>query len=154
MKKQLNQAYRQKPWRIQTQWISLILLVVVLAVLSIAMNLTITTKSAHAGVQVRILEAEREKLDRTISGSRTILAQMTSAANMQLRAKEMGYEPATQANITYIYLPEYVGKEGQPVAIPPARANNVSNSIKPIYTRSLWDWVFDSTFIMLDREGK
>ncbi len=154
MKKPLNQAYRQKPWRIQTQWISLILLVVVLAVLSIAMNLTITTKSAHAGVQVRILEAEREKLDRTISGNRTILAQMTSAANMQLRAKEMGYEPATQSNITYIYLSEYVGKESQPVAIPPARTSNVSNSIKPIYTRSLWDWVFDNTFIMLDREGK
>ncbi|OJX47270.1 MAG: hypothetical protein BGO78_17535 [Chloroflexi bacterium 44-23] len=154
MKKQTKQAYRQKPWRIQTQWISLTLLVVVLAILSIAMNLTITTKSAHAGVQVRVLEAEREKLERSISGNLTLLAQILSASTMQERAKEMGYVPATQANIEYIYLSEYVGKEGQKISIPPARDNAVANSIKPIYTRSLWDWVFDNTFTMLDREGK
>ncbi len=154
MKNTRNQAYRQKPWRIQTQWISLSLLIVVLAVLAIAMNLTITTRSAHAGVQVRILEAEREKLDRTISANRTTLAQITSAASMQNRAKEQGYEPATQANIQYLYLNEYVGKQGEPVTIPPGRENSSRNVIKPVYTQSLWDWVFENTFTMLDREGK
>lgn len=154
MKNQTKQAYRQKPWRIQTQWISLTLLVVVLGVLFVAMNLTITTKSAHAGVQVRILESEREKLDRSISGNMTYLAQLSSAATMHKRAQEMGYEPATRDNIEYLYLSEYVGKDSEPVAIPPGRSAALPNPIRPIYTQSLWDWVFDNTFTMLDREGR
>lgn len=154
MKNRTKQAYKQKPWRIQTQWISLTLLVVSLTVLFVAMNLTVTTKSAHAGVQVRILESEREKLDRAISGNMTYLAQISSANTMQERAREMGYEPATSNNIKYIYLSEYIGRESQPIAIPAGRSATTTNSIRPIYTQSLWDWVFENTFTMLDREGK
>lgn len=153
MKNNTNQAYRQKPSRIQTQWISVILLIVVLGVLAVVLNLNITTKSAHAGVQVRILEAERENLDRTISANRTTLAQLTSSKTMQERAKALGYQTATSENIKYIYVAEYVGKEGKTIVIPKSRNNPTRNMIKPIYTRSIWDWLFQGTFTFLDREG-
>ncbi len=153
MKNNTNQASRQNPSRIQTQWISVILLVVVLSVLAVILNLNITTKSAHAGVQVRILEAEREKLERTITGSRTLLAQMTSSKTMQERAKALGYQAATLENLKYVYVAEYVGKEGKAVVIPKSRNNPTQNIIKPIYTRSMWDWLFQGTFTLLDREG-
>jgi len=153
MKNNTNQASRQNPSRIQTQWISVILLVVVLSVLAVILNLNITTKSAHAGVQVRILEAEREKLERTITGSRTLLAQMTSSKTMQERAKALGYQAATIDNLKYVYVAEYVGKEGKAVVIPKSRNNPTQNIIKPIYTRSMWDWLFQGTFTLLDREG-
>jgi len=154
MKNNTNQAYRQKPSRIRTQWLSVVLLVVVLGVLAVVLNLNITSKSAHAGVQVRILEAEREKLERTISGNRTIIAQLTSAKTMQERAKELGYIQATRDHIKYLYISDYVGKEGQTIVIPQTRNNPTQNLIKPIYTRSVWDWLFQGTFAMLDREGK
>ena len=153
MKNNTNQASRQNPSRIQTQWISVILLVVVLSVLAVILNLNITTKSAHAGVQVRILEAEREKLERTITGNRTLLAQMTSSKTMQERAKALGYQAATIDNLKYVYVAEYVGKEGKAVVIPKSRNNPTQNIIKPIYTRSMWDWLFQGTFTLLDREG-
>lgn len=153
MKNNTNQASRQSPTRIQTQWISVILLIVVLSVLAVVLNLNITTKSAHAGVQVRILEAEREKLERTITGSRTLLAQMTSSKTMQERAKALGYQAATIENLKYVYVAEYVGKEGKEVVIPKSRNNPTKNILKPIYTRSMWDWLFQGTFTLLDREG-
>jgi hypothetical protein len=153
MKNNTNQASRQNPTRIQTQWISVILLIVVLSVLAVILNLNITTKSAHAGVQVRILEAEREKLERTITGSRTLLAQMTSSKTMQERAKALGYQAATIDNLKYVYVAEYVGKEGKAVVIPKSRNNPTQNIIKPIYTRSMWDWLFQGTFTLLDRDG-
>ncbi len=149
MKNNTNQASRQNPSRIQTQWISVILLVVVLSVLAVILNLNITTKSAHAGVQVRILEAEREKLERTITGSRTLLAQMTSSKTMQERAKALGYQAATIENLKYVYVAEYVGKEGKAVVIPKSRNNPTQNIIKPIYTRSMWDWLFQGTFTLI-----
>jgi hypothetical protein len=154
MKNNTNQAYRQKPSRRQTQWVSIILLVVVLGVLAVVLNLNITTKSAHAGVQVRILEAEREKLERNISGNRTVLAQLTSAKTMQAKAKELGYEPATKDNIKYVYISDYIGKQGKPIVIPQDRIDTTKNYIKSVYTRSIWDWLFEGTFTMLDSEGK
>jgi len=153
MKNNTNQAFRQNPSRIQTQWISVILLIVVLSVLAVILNLNITTKSARAGVQVRILEAEREKLERTITGSRTLLAQMTSSSTMKERAKALGYETATNENIKYVFVADYVGKEGKAVVIPKPRNNPTQNIIKPIYTRSMWDWLFQGTFTLLDRDG-
>ena len=153
MKKNLSQAHQQKPWRIQLQRLGFVLLVLVVAVLSFFMNLNFTTKAAHAGVQIRLLEAEREALIRSISANRTDLAWLTSATVMQNRAKELGFVPATRGDIEYLYISDYVGKEPKPVSIPPSVREQGSNLIKPAFTKSIWDWLYQGTFIMLDQEG-
>ena len=153
-KENLTQAYRQKPWRIQMQWISRVLTILVIVVLAVILNLNIISRSAHAGVQVRILEAEREKLQRTISGNRTTLAQLTSATVMKQRAKELGYEPVRQDQIEYIYMAGYLEKDSLPVEIPLKRNQQNSNLINPVYTQSIWDWLFQGTFTLLDRKGR
>ncbi len=153
-KNNLTQAYRQKPWRIQMQWISRVLTILIVVVLAVVLNLNITSQAAKAGVQVRILEAERERLQRTISGNNTTLAQLTSAAVMKARAKELDYMPATKDQIEYIFITGYLGKDSQPVEIPPSRNRSNENYIKPVYTQSIWDWMFEGTFTMLDREGR
>ena len=154
MKRQLTQAHQQKPWRIQLQRLGLILLVLVMVVLSFFMNLNFTSRAAQAGVQIRILEAERESLIRTISANRTDLAMLTSATVMQSRAKELGFVPATRADIEYLYIDDYVGKQPQPVSIPPTARNQEVNYLTPAFTQSIWDWLYQGTFIMLDQEGK
>ena len=110
MNKRYTQAHQQKPWRIQIQRFGSILLVLVVFVLFFFLNLNFTTRAAQAGVQVRLLEAERETLIRSISANRTHLALLTSATTMQKRAKELGFVPATNADIEYLYIPDYVGK--------------------------------------------
>ncbi|MDO9088111.1 MAG: hypothetical protein Q7U53_18030 [Anaerolineaceae bacterium] len=154
MKKKLTQAHQQKPWRIQIQRLGFILLVLVVAVLSFFMNLNFTSKAAQAGVQIRILEAERESLIRSISANRTDLAMLTSATVMQNRAKELGFVPATRADIEYLYIEDYVGKQPQPVSLPPTVRNQETNYLTPAFTQSIWDWLYQGTFIMLDQEGK
>jgi uncharacterized protein YpmS len=153
-KENLTQAYRQKPWRIQMQWVSRVLTILVIVVLAVVLNLNIISRSAHAGVQVRILEAERERLQRTISGNRTTLAQLTSSTVMKQRAKELGYEPARKDQIEYIYLAGYLEKDSLPVDVPIQRNQQNNNLIKPVYTQSIWDWLFQGTFTLLDRKGR
>jgi hypothetical protein len=154
MKKKLTQAHQQKPWRIQIQRLGFILLVLVATVLSFFMNLNFTSKAAQAGVQIRILEADRESLIRSISANRTDLAMLTSATVMQNRAKELGFVPAKRADIEYLYIENYVGKQPQPVSLPPTVRDQESNYLTPAFTQSIWDWLYQGTFIMLDQEGK
>ena len=154
MNKKLTQAHQQMPWRTQIKRLGFILLVLVVAVLTFFMNLNFTSKAAQAGVQIRLLESEREALIRTIAANRTNLAMLTSATVMRERATELGFVPATRADIEYLFIPDYVGKESQPISIPPSVRETNRNSITPAFTQSIWDWLYQGTFIMLDREGK
>jgi hypothetical protein len=154
MNKRYTQAHQQKPWRIQIQRFGSILLVLVVFVLFFFLNLNFTTRAAQAGVQVRLLEAERETLIRSISANRTHLALLTSATTMQNRAKELGFVPATNADIEYLYIPDYVGKQAEPVTIPNSIKEQQTFQMVPAFTQSIWDWLYKGTFIMLDQEGK
>ncbi len=153
MNKKLTQAHQQKPWRIQIKRLGFILLVLVVTVLAFFMNLNFTSRAAQAGVQIRILESEREALIRSISAKRTNLANLTSATFMRERAKDLGFVPATKADIEYVYIQDYIGKEVQTVSVPRSIKED-KNYITPAFTQSIWDWLYQGTFIMLDREGK
>jgi hypothetical protein len=118
------------------------------------MNLNFTARAAQAGVQVRLLEAERESLIRSISASSTKLALLTSATTMQNRAKELGFVPATRADIEYLYVPNYIGKQPEAVTIPRSVSEQDNFQMVPAFTQSIWDWLYQGTFIMLDKEGQ
>lgn len=154
MKEKLTQAYKQNPRRIQLQWIGRILLMLILAVLAIVMHLNITTRAAQAGVAIRVLEAERERLQHDISNNSTKLALLTSTVSMQKRAEELGFRPASSDQIEYIYLPGYIGKTSNVPVSRVSQFNSSASIIRPAYTQSIWDWLFQGTFITLDREGK
>lgn len=154
MREKLTQAYKQKPWRIQVLWISRILSVLIVVILTIVLHLNITTQAASAGVQIRVLESEREYLEREINNNRTELAVLTSATMMQERAKELGFVKATAADIEYIYIDQYVEKEPD-IFIPQSTFNfREESKIKPAYTQSMWDWAFSGTLFYLGRGGK
>jgi hypothetical protein len=154
MNRKLTQAHQQKPWRIQIKRLGSILLVLVVVVLAFFMNLNFTSRAAQAGVQIRLLETERESLIRSISAKRTDLAMLTSSTVMRERAKELGFVPATRADIEYVYIQDYVGKEVQTISVPRLIEAKEKNLLSPAYTLSIWDWLYQGTFIMLDREGK
>lgn len=154
MNKRYTQAHQQKPWRLQIQRFGLVLLLLVVLVLSFFMNLNFTAKAAQAGVQVRILEAERETLIRTISANSTKLALLTSATTMKNRAKELGFVPATRADIEYLYIPNYIGKQPEAVTIPRTVNEQDTFQMVPAFTQSIWDWLYQGTFIKLDTKGK
>lgn len=154
MTRKYNQAHKQKPWRLQIQRFGFVLLVLVVLVLSFFLNLNFTTRAAQAGVQIRLLEAERELLIRTISANRTNLAMLTSSNLMTKRAQELGFVPATRADIEYVNIPGYVGKQPKPVTIPRSINEQPEFKLVPAFTQSIWDWLYQGTFIMLDQKGQ
>ena len=79
---------------------------------------------------------------------------LTSATAMRARAVELGFVPATRADIEYVYVSDYPGKEIQSISLPRIIEEKEKNLITPAYTQSIWDWLYQGTFIMLDREGK
>ncbi|MAT44909.1 MAG: hypothetical protein CL609_21465 [Anaerolineaceae bacterium] len=154
MKDRLKQAYKQKPWRIQIQWVGRILLVLIISIISIVLHLNVTTQAAKAGVEIRLMEAERELLLREINNNRTQLAIITSAAVMQKRAEELGFRPATNADIEYLFINEYLNKEPE-INYYQSTFNKVDDKqIDPQYVQSIWDLAFSGTLFYLERGGK
>jgi hypothetical protein len=154
MKDQLKQAYKQKPWRIQIRWVLRILVVLIISVVSLILHLDLTTQAAQAGVEIRVLESERELLIREISNKRTQLAILTSSTIMHKRAEELGFRPATAEDIEYLYMDEYLTKDANITFQQTTLNLSDSDSIEPRYLQSIWDRVFSGTIFYLERGGR
>ncbi len=140
--KRLVQAYRQAPWRIQTQRGVLLLVVAVLGASVLWVLVSVTVQAAAAGLEIQQLEDEQERLQREIAALRTDIAIQTSAAQMSKRADTLGFKPVDPADITYEIIPGYQGRQPKIQAPPPA-AVIPQPLIKPAYTQSLWEWLLE-----------
>src|SRR5512133_2970440 len=91
--KRMVQAYRQAPWRIETQRGILFLIVAILGASILWVMVSVTVQAAGAGLEIQQFEDEQEQLQRDIAGLRTQIAILTSAAQMEKRADELGFKP-------------------------------------------------------------
>ena len=143
MPKRFVQAYRQAPWRIQTQRVALLLIVAILAASILWVMLSVTVQAATAGLEIQQMEYEQEQLQREVAHLRTQYAHLTSADRMAERAEAMGFSPITPENITYVLVPGYPGRQSEIKASPPSTQTQ-QRLIKPGYTLSLWEWMLES----------
>lgn len=136
------QAYRQAPWRVQLQWAGAFLLVLVIGVLVAAVYLNISAQAATAGLEAQDLEYMREATQRRIADLKTKMAVLTSQDVMVKRAEDMGFVDDDPSSTTYIVVQNYPGRQAVVLAPPPS-ADPISHTIiKPGYTQSLWEWMF------------
>lgn len=147
--KRLVQAYRQAPWRTATQQGVLFLTLAILGASVLWIMVSVTIQAASAGLEIQGLEIDREDLTRQIAGLRTEIANQTSAARMESRAAELGFEQVDPINITYLVIPGYRGREPE-IKAPPPGTTNKPTIIKPSYTQSLWEWMLQG---ILELEG-
>ncbi|NPV57908.1 MAG: hypothetical protein HPY76_14730 [Anaerolineae bacterium] len=143
MKKKLTQAYKQAPWRIQTQWIGLILIILVGFVLIAGLYLKLTADITVAGINVRKLKAEEETIRRSIASQQSQYALLTASSSMEERALALGYRLQNPDETIYLMVPGYAGKQSALVGVVvdtilPAQV------IKPVYTQSLWEWFYQN----------
>ncbi len=138
--KRLVQAYRQAPWRTATQRGVLFLTLAILGASILWIMVSVTIQAAAAGLAIQQMETQREELARQIAGLRTEIANQTSAARMEKRAAELGFEQVDPANLTYLVIPGYRGREPV-IKAPPPGTTNKPTIIKPGYTQSLWEWM-------------
>ncbi len=140
--KRMVQACRQAPWRLQTQRGVLLLTIAILGASVLWVMVSVTVQAAAAGLKIQELEDEQDRLQREIAGLRTEIAVQTSADQMQKRAEALGFKPADPADITYVVIPGYRGRE--PVIQAPPPGSTVQEPlVKPAYTQSLWEWLLE-----------
>jgi hypothetical protein len=137
-----SQAFKQAPWRSQTQMIGLFFIALVVVLLVAAVYLTISGQASAAGLTALNLDTKRSNLERTIADKKADLALLTSASIMEQRAKDMGFQPADPDNVIYVVVPGYTGRQTAILAPPPGIVEEEGPVVKSIYRQSLWDWLF------------
>lgn len=136
------QAYHQAPWRVQLQWLVLFLLALVLVAIVAGVYLSVSAHSAETGREIQSMESQSTDVQNQIADLSSQLASLTSAAQMQKRAKDMGFVPVEPSKETFLMIPGYSGRQTAMMAPPPGPAMVPTTLIRPSYTQSLWEWIF------------
>lgn len=151
-KKRLVQAYRQAPWRLQTQRGVLLLIVAVLGASVLWVMVSVTVQAASAGLEVQDMEEEKEILQRQIAGMQTEIGNLTSKSVMEERAQQMGFVPVKPVDVSYVIVPGYTGRDPS-LNAPPPRSKIQQPLIKPAYTQSLWEWMLEGVITIESLPG-
>lgn len=147
----LTQAYSQMPWRKQVQVLGSFLLILVFAALVAGIFLSVDAQTTSAGEDIITTQNKMAILDREIADLQARLAFLTSTAEMQKRAHELGYETMQGEQILYIFAPGYSGR--LPASVNPAGVNQAAleqttaapsliatETLPAEYTESLFTW--------------
>jgi len=140
-RRNIIQAYRQAPWRMQMQIIGLFLLVLVFTALVAGIYLNVTARAATIGRQIQEMQAEILVNRQLNADLETQLALLTSAEVMARRAEELGFRPAAAGEFFYVVVPGYSGRQPAVLAPPPGPEAASSPELPPEFTQSLIDWL-------------
>src|SRR5512146_1494908 len=153
MAPKLIQAYRQAPWRVQLQRLGYVALAIIMVLLVAALYLNISAQAATAGLDFQNLEFKRQSIQRQVANLDAQLALITSEDTMRQRAEAMGYRPIAMDNAVYVVLPGYVSR--QPASFAPVPDANLLAEpiIKPSYTQSLWEFLFQGILSLSSSAG-
>jgi hypothetical protein len=118
----LMRAFRQAPWRTQTQAAATIA-VVLLAVLVVGgLYLRVAARAATAGRDLQSFEAAKVELTQQNDELRAELARLRSVTRLADRARELGFQPAQPEQIEYLAVADF---PHQAASSPPPRASTL-----------------------------
>jgi cell division protein FtsL len=129
---------KQAPWRVQRQWIGLILLVLVMVAMVASFYISVNASAAISGRQIQLLMADIENDKQENANMEAELARLTAAEAMQSRAEALGFEPASTDEITYVTVPGFVEKS--PIDLSTQSSSIPVSLIKAEYKETLFDW--------------
>jgi len=136
---QIIHAHKQAPWRIQRQWIGAFLLTLIGAAMVAALYLDVTARAAVAGREIQELRFEIAAIQRADADLETQLGNLTSTAEMQRRALELGYRPVKPGELDYVPVAGFVVPE-PPILLAAEDAVLPVQSLPLEYTQSLLEW--------------
>jgi len=139
---QIIHAYKQAPWRVQRQYVGAFLLAVIGAAMIAALYLQVTARAARAGREIQETRSQITAIQRANADLETQLANLTSTAEMERRALEMGYRPVKPGELDYVAVSGFVAPEPAILRV----AKDVVQYSQPLpseYTQSLVEWFDD-----------
>jgi hypothetical protein len=135
-----NHAYSQAPWRVQRQWVSVFLLIVLGFGMIATLYLMVTSQAAIIGREIQDLRLEVIQTEHTNADLKTELARLTAKDEVERRAYALGFRPVEATEVEYLYVPGYVAPQGVSLAAVPDLQSSAPN-VPPEYTQSLLDWL-------------
>lgn len=136
----LNHAYPQAPWRIQRQWVSIFLLIVLGFAMIATLYLMVTSQAAIVGREIQDLRLAIIETEHANADLQTELARQTSSDEMERQARALGFRPVKPDEVEYLYVPGYVAPEAVTLAAAPELQPSAPGT-PPEYTQSLLDWL-------------
>jgi len=133
-------AYKQAPWRIQRQWVSFALLIVLGFAMIASLYLIVTSRAAIVGREIQNLREEIIKTEKDNADLQTHLANLTSKVNIDQRAFAMGYRSVDSEELEYLVVPGFAMPDGARLASAP-ELHPSPQSLPGEYSESLLDWM-------------
>lgn len=151
----LNQAYIQKPWRTQLQWVGLFLSVLVFLGLIAGVNLKVNAEAATIGRQIQLARVQIDALENEIIDQQALLAELTSATVMKQRAQDLGFKQATSDEIVYLVIEGYEGRTPVALAIEgKSFVPTTTSQLPPEFTQTLLDVLLENISLARSMFGK
>lgn len=142
MAQRLIQAYQQAPWRTQVQWIGLFLLTLIPVAVIAGVYLSISAEATAAGIKIQIQDNYKDNLREEIANLESQLAFISSSEQMHKRADVLGFEAIDPNTAQYLVIPGYTGEPAVELAPKASADNSEPQILKPAYTQSLWEWIY------------
>ena len=130
----LLRAFREAPWRTQTQAVAIVSILLLVAAVIGGFYLTVASRAATAGRDLQTLEYQKTQLALANGELTAQLAALRSVTRLADRAQALGFVPAQPGQIDYLPVPNYP-YTAQAVEAPRAAA--------PVETRSTLAQVAD-----------
>ena len=135
-----RQASKQAPWRIHIRSASgTIMWILVLLVIG-GVYLAVNSKMARTGREVLDLESVRTELRRTNAELTSELAALTAPNRLEELAAAMGFRPATQDEVEYVFVEGYQPEAPFIAPRPVSWEGDIPVSLSPAYSETLGQW--------------
>jgi len=153
--KEFKQAYLQTPWRKQIQVIGVFLLCLLIPTLITSIYLNVTVRAAASGREILLMQDEIETLDLENADLETQLGVITSAAEMEKKAEDLGFQRIEQGEAFFLVVPGYTPRQSVTLAPPPNPIKTITITMPPDFSQSLIDLVKDKlTIDAISAKGK
>jgi hypothetical protein len=123
----LLRAFRQAPWRQQTQLLAGLFIGLLVLLVVGGLYLAVASRAGNAGRDLQNFEAHKAELIRENDRLRAELAQLRTLTRLASRALELGFVPAEPDQVHYLKVPSLPAAAPQPaVAAAPVAETTAS----------------------------
>jgi hypothetical protein len=134
-------AYKQAPWREQTRLLAIGLAAVFGLMTMLGLFIFTGAQAAEAGLRVQSLIRERDRWLRELEAQESDLSARQSEGWMRRRALELGFVPATEADIDYLVVGEALPADPIPSSPTSLLYTEKGVALSPAYQETLLEWL-------------
>jgi len=140
---QILRAFKQAPWRKQTQSVAVLAVILFVMAMLGGLYLAVASRAATAGRDLQALELRQDVLIRSNDELRAQLAELRSVNRLAERARALGYTSVPPDEVEYLVVKNYPS----PVAATPPLP------VQAARPATLADWLAETLSALLSYSG-